>query len=162
MCVYIFRVNGFRFDIHLTSIVSIEWVPCRRESTTERERNHFDLQNGSILQCCFLFVHLIIYLLFQFLFATLVLLLLVLLFFSCVEVRLIFMFSSFFLALYRSGSGAKPNLNQFRCGKDGKFSIECTLHKISIKIALCTRCVCVYCVQRLHFGWELYVLTPLL
>ena len=53
----------------------------------------------------------------------------------------------FFSALYRSGSGAKPNLNQFRCGKDGKFSIECTLHKISIKIALCTRCMCVLCAK---------------
>lgn len=38
------------------------------------------------------------------------------------------------------GSGAKPNLNQFCCGKKkmGNFSNKCTLHKISIKIALCT------------------------
>lgn len=39
--------------------------------------------------------------------------------------------------------------------KDGKFSVECTLHKISIKIALYTSFM-------LHFGWELYVLAALM
>lgn len=63
-------------------------------------------------------------------------------------VRLVFMFV-FFL----EGSLAIRNLNQFsaRAEKMGKFSIECTLHKISIKIALYT-----------SFRWGLYVLAALM
>lgn len=55
-------------------------------------------------------------------------------------------------------AGEIRNLNQFFAivkKKDGKFSIECTLHKISIKIALYTSFM-------LHFGWELYVLAALM
>lgn len=60
-------------------------------------------------------------------------------------VRLVFMFFK--------GSLDIRNLNQFSAiaEKMGKFSIECTLHKISIKIALYT-----------SFRWELYVLAALM
>lgn len=65
-CTYL-RLNRFRFDIHLTSIVSIRMssVPESGTISISKTEVFFDVH------FFFIFVHLIIYLLFQFLFSTL-------------------------------------------------------------------------------------------